>query len=503
MGRSWIIAPALLLAAVPARGADRFDGSNLWSTERELVLTLSLMRQEKGIPGVVWCERMALALRRHAVLAIEAGYAGEGAPPASLGRCDPRARACHGWDAGEIFSNFGTASRTDYDPREQIERMLSNPDIRSYMDPARNVAACVLRPLGNGRVLVTLAVATADATKIGRETDAAGVLAARAFGGGPGERRDALRAMAGRPLHEAAPLYEALLAGKDAGARAAALRATGALADLAHVPLWCGLLGDPDPVIRETARDCLHAVTGKTDLPGDVEAWRAWWKTAGDGFKPAGTLRPDPPAPGEDGNGLATAGDPASALEAREAASLARKALSVKEPAVLWFCVRGIASARCGISASALLPLLDGAPLPVHGEVARALTTLAEKSHFPRLAASLRAASGRPVVLSDLYLALARSGDARAIPLLSSASLSEDNPAVACRCARSLGLFREARAVSALITVLGEAERVSNAVLASAARTTLKSLTGQSPGDAASDWAAWWSRSRGSFEFPE
>ncbi|MHC4780212.1 MAG: HEAT repeat domain-containing protein, partial [Planctomycetota bacterium] len=286
----------LFLAPVAAISGEKpFDEARIWSTERRLVAELSLVRREKGLPPLVWCEKMALPMRLHLDALMAAGYRGEGAAPAHVGRVSARAVKSHGWKDGEIFANYGTARADDYDPREQVTRMLTNPDVkRSFTDARQNAGAAVLRPMEAGKVFVYLAVSRIDAAAVAADFDTVATVAFRIASGSKELKSEGFRQLAAFPTFEGAPLYRDLLGSKDAEARTAATRALGALGDPSCIPSLIEALEDSESSVRDTALAGLRAITSLTDR--SAKEWRIWWEGACDEFKPVGRLEVSPPA---------------------------------------------------------------------------------------------------------------------------------------------------------------------------------------------------------------
>jgi hypothetical protein len=300
----WIVIPIVLATHPALAGGKPFADGTRWATERRLVAELSLIRREKGLPPLLWCERMALPMRLHLDALIEAGYRGEGAAPARVGRVTMRAHKYHGWTGGEIFANYGTAREGEYDPREQVERMFGNPDVkRSYTDPVQNAGAAVLRVMEGGKVFVYLAVAKVEAADVRRESDRIASFAFRIASGNAALVKEGLSALETFPAFEGAPLYLQLLRGSDASHRVSALRALGALADPASIPPLLSGLADKEASVRTAALESLRAMTGMKDRGPDPREWKTWWEAKRDEFKPAGKWEPPPPPPPEPAEG--------------------------------------------------------------------------------------------------------------------------------------------------------------------------------------------------------
>ncbi|MHC4597932.1 MAG: HEAT repeat domain-containing protein [Planctomycetota bacterium] len=510
----WILIPCVLLSAPAFAGGKPFSEENRWATERRLVAELSLIRREKGLPPLLWCERMALPMRLHLEALLEAGYRGEGAAPARVGRVTMRASKYHGWTGGEIFANYGTAREGEYDPREQVERMFGNPDVkRSYTDPVQNIGAAVLRVMKGGKVFVYLAVAKVETGDVKKEFDRAASFAFRIASGNAGLSEEGLSALETFPAFEGAPLYLDLLRGKDAARRASAVRALGALADPASIPPLLAHLSDKDASVREAALECLRAMTGLKDRGPEPRGWETWWEASRDEFKPVGRWEPPPPPPpvppeGAEGEGEKPAPEPErkepEPLEAKTLGRHVRSALSGKtSPVLRLYCARALGLAMDSKTASNLLPVLEAAHFPVRLQAAEALVRRPHKSLLSKLTGALRKRADDPPVLRLLYKAIGRTGEKRAVKVLAQGATREPNLAVACACARGLSGVREKSAVSALIKILADAEARGKDALASATRSSLAVLTRASPGKTAAQWAAWWAKNRGRFSFPD
>jgi HEAT repeat protein len=450
---------------------------------------------------------MALPMRLHLEAFLEAGYRGEGAPPARVGRCSKRAPENHGWTYGEIFANFGTARRTEYDPREQIDRMLSNPEIRSYTDPKQNAGACVLKTVKGGKVVVYLAVARVETRHVREEFDRAAHLASWILGGTDAERDEALRRQWAEAVHEGVPFYRSLLHDKAPARRVAAVNALGAVADPALLPVLFEILNDRDESVRKRTLEVLHSLSGKADLDADAQAWATWWKAAEEKFKTVGTFLPPKPAetavpPEGEGETPPPPPDDPLAPSEKTADRMARKVSAVADPRARMFLVRAVGNARDAKAAGRLVPLVTAGPFPVAEEAANALARCSSRSLVGKIASVAQKSQGEPLLLLPLVKALGRTRDRKTVKVLASCALGNPNPAVAVACARALGGVRERSAVSALIRILVEAEVAGRSPLLSVARSSLASLTRASPGRTGADWKAWWAKNRSSFKFP-
>gem|GEM_PF-3077161 len=519
-GRGLPLAAAVLIgcAALASPGSARagerpFAEENLWASARRLALELSLLRLERGLPPLRWCERMALPMRLHLDALLEAGYRGVGTPPASVGRCAERATENHRWRGGQVYANFGLADPETYEPREQIERMLESRKIKSYTDPEQNAVACVLRPLSDHRVFVYLAVAKADPEAIGKELDAVARPAPWVFGGSRRDEKTALGLLVARASPEGVPLFLALLADRDPSRRRTAVRALEKTRDPGVVPVLLDALEDRDPEVRAEAADALRRLTGKEDGPNAPGSWRDWWASARDGFRPPDLPEEAPPPPPGEGDGRGEEADGAEPPDEEKpaeakpfpirgsASRVARKALSASDPRARLFCARGLS--LDGGGGSALAGLLSDASFPVRREAALGLERVSGKRLFPKLARALSGAGNDPLVLMPLYRALGRTGDRRAVRILDASAQENASVAVQASIAKGLGRIADKRAVDALLGLLKRAESSGSKGLSSAARRALLALTGAEAGSSAADWEAWWRENRRTFRFPD
>ncbi|MHC5037705.1 MAG: HEAT repeat domain-containing protein, partial [Planctomycetota bacterium] len=382
----------------------RFSAKRIWETEQRLVAELSLLRQERGLPPLVWCERMAMPLRVHMDLLLEVGYRGEGSPTFRFGNVFQRATKYHAWPWPEIFANFGTARGGDYDPREQIDRMLTNTQIQSYTNGAQNAGACVMRRIEKGKVLIYLAVGKIDKKTAREEREKTGALAAWIIAGKSEEKEAALSRLWPERTHEGVPFYLSLLQGKESADKVAALRALGGVGDPSLIPLFVETLGDPAPRAREAAHTALKTLAGRDEGGKDAQGWRTWWIAHRADFKPAGPWLPPPPPKPEAGAEPETKGDeenpppppspPEDPLAWTEKAGARHlpKLLAAKEPKVAVFGVWAVRPLGDPKIAGRLPGLLNHASFPVREAAARTLVHCAHKSLYKKIVPALRKA---------------------------------------------------------------------------------------------------------------
>ncbi|MCI0343792.1 MAG: HEAT repeat domain-containing protein [Planctomycetales bacterium] len=254
------------------------------AASKACVAELNRQRREVGVEPLVHDERFFIVLSEAA-----RDMARSGAFGVNRVRVQPSSRASlyHGWGLG-IMSNATGSYKSIFSPKDVIDRLGSNPAIRSlWAKGGNNVAAFGFAEFGAEQVFIFEGVGKVS----GVERIVAAQQAVEKARGDLAVAEGAARAKIVKRLAEirsmecAAILGELVSSDPEPEVRKAALGGLVDLGDSTVVdPLIWGLESAPDDALKAAMARGLAAVTGQSFGP-DPMRWRAWWSVERDYFR--------------------------------------------------------------------------------------------------------------------------------------------------------------------------------------------------------------------------